>query len=123
MSVSKAALLRAARSGGSAAVSAVVAGTAPAPAPVRRAAPAPGFPALPVAPAGPGAGPVYFARSRSYRVRPFVVYVPKSDLRYVGCMPTERFDTAEQAQARVDELRATNSYAQDAAGWWRPVAS
>lgn len=77
------------------------------------------MPAIVSSPSTVGWGPVYAARSRTYKVRPFVVYTPQPDPRYVGCIPTERFETLELAQARVAELLASNTYVQDAKGWWR----
>jgi succinylarginine dihydrolase len=67
-------------------------------------------------------GPVFVAKSRSYSVRPWCVYVPQEDLRYVGAVEAYRFDSQEVAQAKADEILAAKTYAKDAAGWWRPVA-
>lgn len=68
-----------------------------------------------------GWGPVFVARSRSYRVRVWELYVPQADLRYVGAVPVARFATQAEAQATADALLVSNSYYLDAAGWWRPV--
>jgi hypothetical protein len=69
-----------------------------------------------------GWGPVFVAKSRSYRVRTFVVYVPKDDLRYVGAMQHSRFETLDEAYAAAAVLLDSHSYRLDSQGWWRTVA-
>lgn len=66
-----------------------------------------------------GWGPVFVAKSRSYKVRQWEVFVPQADPRFVGAVPVSRHATQEEAQAAADALLAANTYALDAQGWWR----